>query len=97
MIIRSENCSLNEFGVFFFVIYPGAYVDINSSDFEKLTSFQKLKVFCAGAWHNFVVALLGSLFLINLPTLLFPLYSHNASQGVIVTGNSYTLKFSIII
>lgn len=39
---------MNAFGVFAFLIYPGAFVDLNSDDMNKKDEMAKLRVYCAG-------------------------------------------------
>ena len=70
---RSQEGRVNGFGTFLFFIYPGAYVDIQPP--EGLPAFGQLKIYCAGAWHNLVIALLCFGLLFFLPFLLTPFYS----------------------
>ncbi|MED6233809.1 hypothetical protein ATANTOWER_016983, partial [Ataeniobius toweri] len=78
-----ESVRVNGFGVFVFVVYPGAFVDLFTTHLSLISPAQQLRIFCAGVWHNFVlcVAALGLLFL--LPVLLFPAYT--TGGGALVT------------
>ncbi|XP_069496777.1 membrane-bound transcription factor site-2 protease isoform X2 [Ambystoma mexicanum] len=69
-----EQVRLNGFGIFIFVVYPGAFVDLFTTHLQLVSPVQQLRIFCAGVWHNFVLGLAGLLVLFPLPALLFPLY-----------------------
>lgn len=45
-----EGVQMNAFGVFAFLIYPGAFVDLSSDDMNKKDEVAKLRVYCAG-WY----------------------------------------------
>lgn len=79
-----EQVRVNGFAVFLFLIYPGAYVDLQSDHLKVISPKRQLKIFCAGAWHNVVVALAALAVLYMLPFLLWPLYS--SGRGVVVTS-----------
>ncbi|MEQ2238077.1 hypothetical protein ILYODFUR_029718 [Ilyodon furcidens] len=100
-----ESVRVNGFGVFVFVVYPGAFVDLFTTHLSLISPAQQLRIFCAGVWHNFVlcVAALGLLFL--LPVLLFPAYT--TGGGALVTEvvqvspagfsqNNLSLWFSVV-
>uniref|UniRef100_A0A8C6SJF1 Membrane-bound transcription factor site-2 protease n=1 Tax=Neogobius melanostomus TaxID=47308 RepID=A0A8C6SJF1_9GOBI len=67
-----EQVRVNGFGMFIFVVYPGAFVDLFTTHLNLISPIQQLRIFCAGVWHNFMlcVAALGFLFL--LPVFCFP-------------------------
>ncbi|XP_069745591.1 membrane-bound transcription factor site-2 protease isoform X2 [Narcine bancroftii] len=69
-----EQVRFNGFGVFIFVVYPGAFVDLYTNHLQLISPIQQLRVFCAGVWHNFVLALMALLVLYSLPLFLLPLY-----------------------
>ncbi|CAG8561377.1 2138_t:CDS:2 [Ambispora gerdemannii] len=48
-------------GIFFYVLYPGAFVDIPMRKLTSRPCFQQLKIACAGVWHNAVLYFLGVL------------------------------------
>lgn len=79
-----EQVRVNGFAVFLFLIYPGAYVDLQSDHLKVISPKRQMKIFCAGAWHNVVVALVALAVLYLLPSLLWPFYS--TGGGVVVTS-----------
>ncbi|KAM9333047.1 LOW QUALITY PROTEIN: membrane-bound transcription factor site-2 protease [Pholidichthys leucotaenia] len=78
-----EQVRVNGFGIFVFVVYPGAFVDLFTTHLNLISPTQQLRIFCAGVWHNFVLCLAALAFLVLLPLLLFPMYSTGA--GALVT------------
>uniref|UniRef100_UPI00398F188F membrane-bound transcription factor site-2 protease n=1 Tax=Pristiophorus japonicus TaxID=55135 RepID=UPI00398F188F len=69
-----EQVRFNGFGVFIFIVYPGAFVDLYTNHLQLISPIQQLRVFCAGVWHNFILALMALLVLYALPLFLLPLY-----------------------
>ncbi|XP_066534212.1 membrane-bound transcription factor site-2 protease isoform X1 [Hoplias malabaricus] len=78
-----EQVRLNGFGMFMFVIYPGAFVDLFTTHLNLISPVQQLRIFCAGVWHNFMLCVAAVCFLFLLPLLLFPFYYTGA--GALVT------------
>ncbi|XP_023700944.1 membrane-bound transcription factor site-2 protease [Paramormyrops kingsleyae] len=78
-----EQVRLNGFGMFVFVVYPGAFVDLFTTHLHLITPVQQLRIFCAGVWHNFILCVGALGFLLLLPLFLFPFYSSGA--GALVT------------
>ncbi|KAM4796985.1 membrane-bound transcription factor site-2 protease [Rhinophrynus dorsalis] len=78
-----ETVRFNGFGMFLFIVYPGAFVDLYTSHLQLVSPVQQLRIFCAGVWHNFVLCVVGILILFPLPALLFPMY--NTGVGALVT------------
>ncbi|XP_035272278.1 membrane-bound transcription factor site-2 protease isoform X1 [Anguilla anguilla] len=78
-----EQVRLNGFGMFVFVIYPGAFVDLFTTHLQLISPIQQLRIFCAGVWHNFMLCVVALSFLLLLPLILFPLYTTGA--GALVT------------
>ncbi|XP_045077370.1 membrane-bound transcription factor site-2 protease isoform X2 [Coregonus clupeaformis] len=78
-----EQVRVNGFGVFLFVVYPGAFVDLFTTHLNLISPAQQLRIFCAGVWHNFVLCVAALCFLFLLPVLLFPVYYTGA--GALVT------------
>ena len=76
---------MNGFGMFVFLIYPGAYVDLNSEDLSKCHPLKQLRIYCAGVWHNFILSLLACIFIFGLPLIMSPFYANN---GAVVTYQS---------
>uniref|UniRef100_A0A9R1SFD0 Membrane-bound transcription factor site-2 protease n=2 Tax=Cyprinus carpio TaxID=7962 RepID=A0A9R1SFD0_CYPCA len=78
-----EQVRLNGFGVFMFVVYPGAFVDLFTTHLNLISPVQQLRIFCAGVWHNFMLCVVALSFLLLLPIILFPFYYTGA--GALVT------------
>uniref|UniRef100_A0A671XL38 Membrane-bound transcription factor site-2 protease n=1 Tax=Sparus aurata TaxID=8175 RepID=A0A671XL38_SPAAU len=78
-----EQVRVNGFGMFVFVVYPGAFVDLFTTHLNLISPTQQLRIFCAGVWHNFVLCVAALAFLFLLPILLFPVYYTGA--GALVT------------
>ncbi|KAG9330448.1 hypothetical protein JZ751_024440 [Albula glossodonta] len=78
-----EQVRLNGFGMFVFVIYPGAFVDLFTTHLHLISPVQQLRIFCAGVWHNFMLCVVALSVLLLLPLFLFPLYSTGAGALVI--------------
>ncbi|CAG2113905.1 unnamed protein product, partial [Medioppia subpectinata] len=47
-----EGVRLHSFGVFLFVIIPGAFVNLSTEQVLHLNVWSQLKIFTAGVWHN---------------------------------------------
>jgi S2P endopeptidase len=77
-----EKKVVHGFGLFLFVLYPGAFVQLPDDLHVGLSPYRQLKIFCAGVWHNFVLALIGLLLLFSLPALLSLAYRQ--PNGVLV-------------
>lgn len=83
ILLHREQVRFNGFGIFLFIIYPGAFVDLFTTHLQLISPVQQLRIFCAGIWHNFILALLGILALILLPVILLPFYY--TGVGVLIT------------
>ncbi|KAI8498651.1 Membrane-bound transcription factor site-2 protease [Branchiostoma belcheri] len=71
-----EQVRVNGFGIFCFVIYPGAFVDLSTEHLDSVSAQQSVAQLCAGV--------VGLVLLICMPYLLLPLYS--TGQAAVVTG-----------
>ncbi|KAM4533817.1 membrane-bound transcription factor site-2 protease isoform 1-T1 [Odontesthes bonariensis] len=85
-----EQVRVNGFGIFVFVVYPGAFVDLFTTHLNLISPTQQLRIFCAGVWHNFVLCVSALAFLFLLPILLFPMYFTGAGALVneVVQGSA---------
>lgn len=79
-----EQVRVNGFGVFLFLLYPGAFVDLHTDHLSVISPKRQLRIYCAGVWHNVVLVLYAVLLFWCLPFLLSPFYS--TGEGVVVTG-----------
>ncbi|KAA0200005.1 Membrane-bound transcription factor site-2 protease [Fasciolopsis buskii] len=77
-----ERVRLHGFGIFLFGIYPGAYVDLNTADLQSLTPFGQLRIYCAGVWHNAVIAMISVAVFYAMPWILSPVYQTGTGVGV---------------
>lgn len=75
---------VNGFGLFLFILYPGAFVDLSPDHIHTVSPLRQLRIYCAGVWHNFIIVIFGALLLGMLPVCVLPLYKVN--QGVMVTN-----------
>ncbi|TGZ63382.1 hypothetical protein CRM22_006956 [Opisthorchis felineus] len=89
-----ERVRLHGFGVFLFGFYPGAYVDLNTADLQSLKPLGQLRVYCAGVWHNVIIAVLSAAVFYAIPLILSPGYHIGTGVGVtflrensVVTGH----------
>ena len=81
--LNREQVRVNGFGIFMFVMYPGAFVDLSTEHIQVVSPLRQLRIYCAGVWHNFVIVILALMFLFSMPYLLVPFYSQG--QGVCVS------------
>lgn len=79
-----EDVPLNGFGVKVLFILPMAYADISTEALDRIKAWGKLRIFCAGVWHNLLLGLIGYLCFATLPSLLSPFFS--TSSGVYVVS-----------
>ena len=78
----NENVKVNGVGVFCFIIYPAAFVDLCSEGLSTLSPRKKLRIYCAGVCHNFILAVVALVFLLIAPFVLSLFYS--VSRGIYV-------------
>ena len=73
-------------GIFLFLIYPAAFVELNTEMLKECSPFHRLRIFCAGVWHN-VIMMAGAFALwCTLPGLLFCLGYIRLPTSVTVTS-----------
>lgn len=46
--LHREQVRVNGFGMFVFVVYPGAFVDLFTTHLNLISPTQQLRIFCAG-------------------------------------------------
>ncbi|KAJ3040541.1 Membrane-bound transcription factor site-2 protease, partial [Rhizoclosmatium hyalinum] len=87
-----EQVQMQAAGVFIWFIYPGAFVDLDDTALKFISPWAKLKIVCAGVWHNAVFAITSLAILMTLPSWIGWVYRdlrsiHNGSAwngGVVV-------------
>ncbi|RUS19212.1 hypothetical protein BC937DRAFT_87833 [Endogone sp. FLAS-F59071] len=52
---KREGVPINNAGVFLYILYPGAFVDLPERALSLLPPVRRLRVICAGVWHNAVL------------------------------------------
>ncbi|XP_044739853.1 membrane-bound transcription factor site-2 protease [Chrysoperla carnea] len=82
-----EDIHIIEVGCSAFFILPVAFVIISNDQLQTLNVKKKLRVLCAGVWHNLVIAVIAYLIFISLPLLFMPFYALN--RGVYVSEVSH--------
>ncbi|KAF9909362.1 Membrane-bound transcription factor site-2 protease [Linnemannia zychae] len=58
-----EKTQVSSTGIFLYILYPGAFVDIPSRALAIMSPIQQLRVVCAGVWHNVVLFAVAGIFL----------------------------------
>ena len=78
-----EQVRVNGFGVFLLFVYPGAFVDLHPDHLSVISFKRQLRIYCAGVWHNVVLAVVAGLVIFSLPWLLCPLYASGEGAAVV--------------
>ena len=78
-----EQVRVNGFGLFLLVMYPGAYVDLTTEHLQIISPLRRLRIYCAGVWHNFIIVLVAIAVLFLYPWGLMPFYT--TGKGVVIT------------
>ncbi|KYQ96842.1 membrane-bound transcription factor peptidase [Tieghemostelium lacteum] len=84
LCIYSFNSRINDIGFFMTFIIPGAHVDIHRDVLYRLDLWDRLKVFCAGVWHNLALCIMALLLMNANFIILSPLY-HFSSDKLYIT------------
>ncbi|KAI5639525.1 peptidase family m50 domain-containing protein [Phthorimaea operculella] len=84
MAAAQEDVQVLSVGMFVFTIIPLAFVQLNTEHLNSLDIGRRLRIYCAGVWHNIVLALIALLLFFTSP-ILFSLAYHT-DTGVSVTG-----------
>ncbi|EJW85766.1 hypothetical protein WUBG_03318 [Wuchereria bancrofti] len=74
----SINVPVTSMGFILLAIYFGAYVEIDAVAMRRLSSVQKLRISCAGIWHNLVLALFAWMVHESTSFIVSPLYMSDA-------------------
>jgi len=80
-----EGVSMYGAGLFMFLIYPAAFVDLNTESLKCCDAFQRLRIFCAGVWHNCIMMVGAYIIWTSLPFTLFFL-GYTKEHAVTVTS-----------
>lgn len=71
------------FGIHLFVVFPLAYTELATDKLHSLRLWPKLRVLCAGIWHNVLLAAVGWTLFVAMGVLCQPWFA--IGSGVIVT------------
>ncbi|CAF2759839.1 unnamed protein product [Rotaria sp. Silwood2] len=75
----AEHVHVNGCGYFVFIVYPGAYVDLNQEKIQMITAYRQLRIYCAGVFHNMVLVLIAVIFLLINPFIINHFYIEAAT------------------
>ncbi|XP_017149107.1 membrane-bound transcription factor site-2 protease [Drosophila miranda] len=78
-----EDVPVTGFGIKFFFCLPMAYTELSNDHLNSLRWFKKLRVLCAGIWHNFLFAGICYLLISTIGITMSPFFVYN--EHVIVT------------
>ncbi|KAL0727438.1 hypothetical protein Bca4012_023531 [Brassica carinata] len=79
----SEGIQMEYIAVFVAAIFPGGLVAFDHDLLQSLPSFNALRVYCAGIWHNAVFCALCAFGLFLLPVMMSPFYKHGENLVVV--------------
>lgn len=65
IMARIEKVDIKSFGILFFLVIPGAFVDPDEKQLKRLSIIKKLRIFAAGSFGNFLLAAFIFLFLLG--------------------------------
>ncbi|KAF9337273.1 Membrane-bound transcription factor site-2 protease [Linnemannia elongata] len=58
-----EKTQVSSTGIFLYILYPGAFVELSPRALAIMSPIQQLRVVCAGVWHNFILFAAAGIFL----------------------------------
>ncbi|XP_055595008.1 membrane-bound transcription factor site-2 protease [Uranotaenia lowii] len=79
-----EDIPIKGFGFHVMLIVPMAYTQLDSDQLNALKTWKRLKVLCAGIWHNLLLAATAYLLFVTTPVMLSTVYRVN--ESVMITG-----------
>jgi len=79
-----EDVPVTGFGIYIFLIFPIAYTELGADQMNSLRIWRKLRVMCAGIWHNVTLSVVFYTIFLSLSTIFTPLY--NVNIGVSITN-----------
>lgn len=78
-----EDIPVIGFGFQLYLCLPFAYTEISTEQLNALKWFKKLRIICAGIWHNFLFGCFCYLLLYTLSYVAAPFYT--VDHGIVVT------------
>jgi S2P endopeptidase len=79
-----EDLNVRGLGFNVLLILPLAYTELDPDQMNALRVWRRLRILCAGIWHNLILAGFSYLLLISLPFLFSSIYS--LDNSVIITN-----------
>lgn len=79
-----EDVPLSGFGFNVLLVLPVAYTNISPEQLNSLRPWRRLRILCAGIWHNILLAAFCFSLMSLLPIFFTPFY--NIDESVIVTN-----------
>jgi len=80
----TDDVPLKSAGLFFAVIFPGGFVELDEEKLERSSLSTKLRVYSSGSSANIAVWLLVTLLFVNFAVTVSPLYT--GPSGILVSG-----------
>jgi len=93
---RIENIKVKSFGLFLFLIFPGAFCEPDEKQLKKSKPLTKIKIYSAGSFANLFIAFLSLLFAIIITFSFYEPYGI-AYYGLINNSPAYHANLSGII
>ncbi|ORX57904.1 hypothetical protein BCR36DRAFT_402262 [Piromyces finnis] len=91
-----EHVSVYSTGSFLYIIFPGAFVNMDDHLLLLLKPFNQLRIFCAGVWHNVWLCIICYLLLISMPIWLYIGYSHSNNELYVLDVNKNSPLYGYI-
>lgn len=90
-----EDVQIIAVGVYVFTIIPVAFVDLNTDQLKNLAVTKRLRIYCAGVWHNIAIAFMAILLFFSAPILFNIAYETGTGVRVTDLTEDSPLKDSI--
>ncbi|MCP9258281.1 hypothetical protein DINM_002784 [Dirofilaria immitis] len=74
----NTNVPVTNMSFILFALCLGAYVEVDATAVRRLSPLQKLRISCAGVWHNLVLALFAWMLYESTSFIVSPLYSKDS-------------------
>ncbi|CAK1585672.1 unnamed protein product [Parnassius mnemosyne] len=87
-----EDVQLIAVGVYVFTIIPIAFVQLNTEHLNSLAITKRLRIYCAGVWHNVVMAFMAMLLFFSAPILFNIAYQTDVGVKVVDFTEDSPLK-----
>lgn len=79
----AERLPIKSAGVFLFILFPGAFVEVDDEQVKKRSPKTRMRILSAGIFSNLLTALVVLLLISVLPLMLAPFYS--PEQSLLIT------------